>query len=120
VDAILSAKPTDEIAQEIPDEELDRDLGSGYGIFAGSSVRSAVLRFSSRAARWVAEERWHIDQIGHFEPEGTYLLRLPYSHSQELIRDILRYGQEVQVIEPEELARELKEILVATLQKYSC
>ncbi|WP_256091657.1 hypothetical protein [Candidatus Thiosymbion oneisti] len=34
---------------------LDRFLGAGFGIFSGSAVAWAVLRFSPAASRWAAD-----------------------------------------------------------------
>jgi len=119
VDAIREARALDDSAQEVPEEDLDRELGSGYGIFAGSNTRAAMLRFSSNAARWVAEEKWHKDQVGRFESDGTFTLCIPYSHEPELVGDILRYGQDVEVVEPKELRDVIRLRLQATLQNYS-
>ena len=52
-------------------------------------------------ARWVSEEVWHPAQEGEFEPDGSWLLRLPFSSARELTMDILRYGGEVEVLAPD-------------------
>jgi predicted DNA-binding transcriptional regulator YafY len=59
VDAILHARVEQAAAKDIPDAELDRVLGAGYGIFAGAETQTAVLRFTPESARWVADEVWH-------------------------------------------------------------
>lgn len=118
LDAIRAACMLDESAHEVPDADLDLQLGSGYGIFAGSLTRTAVLRFSPQAARWVAGEKWHADQIGHLEVDGSYTLRVPYSHDAELIRDLLRYGPDVEVLEPQELRNAVRTRLEEALRKY--
>ena len=118
VDAVKGAKILDEPALDIDDRDLDVELGSGYGIFAGSAVRTAVLRFSRLAAGWVSRQHWHRDQYGRYEEDGTYVLKVPYSNDAELIGDILRYGPEVEVIDP----RELRSAVISiedTAKKYS-
>lgn len=119
VDAIQSARVLDEPALEIADHDLDVELGSGYGIFAGSTVRTAVLRFSRLAARWVSRQHWHRDQSGRYEEDGTYLLKVPYASDAELIGDILRYGPEVEVIDPPELRSSVISRIEDTAKIYS-
>ena len=118
LDAIRVAHMLDESAHEVPDADLDLQLGSGYGIFGGSLTRMAVLRFPPQAARWVAGEKWHADQSGHLEADGSYTLRVPYSHDAELIRDLLRFGPDVEVLEPQELRDAVRTRLEEALRKY--
>jgi predicted DNA-binding transcriptional regulator YafY len=59
VDAMEEAQLLEAKAKEIPKGELDEYLKSGYGIFSGRGVTWAKLRFSSKAARWVAKQTWH-------------------------------------------------------------
>lgn len=105
LDAIQSAELLDDAALDIPDAELDAMFTPGYGIFSGANVEWAVLRFSPERARWVSRERWHPQQQDEFEPDGHYILRVPYSDARELVMDILKYGPDVEVIEPKELRR---------------
>lgn len=118
VDAIEKAKNLAAPAQDIPDNELDHHLASGYGIFAGSEVNWACLRFSAMRARWVAGEQWHPQQKGQLLPDGRYDLRLPYSAEPELIMDILKYGPDCEVLEPKALQQRIIRLLEETLGKY--
>lgn len=113
LDAILDAGPEKEEAIQIPDEDLDRELGAGYGIFSGEQVRTAVLRFTPEMARWVSREKWHRLQKGSFGADGSYTLEVPYSAERELVMDIMRFGPEVEVLGP----RELRESVSAALKK---
>jgi len=103
VDAIKSAQVIEEPAREVGDENLDRVLGAGYGIFSGAETQTAVLRFTPERARWVADEVWHSRQAGRIEADGSYVLELPYSQEPELVMDLLRYGAGVRVLAPEKL-----------------
>lgn len=118
VDAIRSAEMLEAAAREVPETRLDRELGSGYGIFSGESTRTAVLRFSVEVARWVSCEKWHSGQKGRFEPDGRYLLEVPYSADRELMMDILRFGADVEVLKPPELRRKIAGVLRRTLAAY--
>ncbi|MCW5655593.1 MAG: WYL domain-containing protein [Hydrogenophaga sp.] len=77
-------------AIDVPEDELDLTLGSGYGIFSGKEVQWATLRFTPERARWVAAEQWHPAQKGEWDSEGHWLLQIPYSDDRELVMDILR------------------------------
>ncbi len=90
-------------AIDVPEDELDRTLRNGYGIFSGKAVQWATLRFTPDRARWVAAERWHPEQKGEWDNEGHWLLKIPYSDDRELVMDILRHTPEVEVLAPDGL-----------------
>jgi proteasome accessory factor C len=118
LDRIESAALSDEPADDLPDEELDRRLARSYGIFSGVPRTSAVLRFSAHMARWVAEEYWHPQQNGQWLTDGSYELTVPYAEPTELVRDILRFGPEVEVVRPDSLRLLVRNQLVAALVRY--
>lgn len=115
VDAIRHAGISDKTAKTVPARELDTVLGAGYGIFGGSRVQWATLRFTPERARWVSAEEWHPQQKTRFADDGSYLMEIPYSADTELLMDILRHMPEVQVIKPEALKRRLMATLEAGL-----
>ncbi len=109
-------KVLDMAAIEVPDAELDEELGAGYGIFAGREIQWAILRFSAERARWVAAESWHPLQQGGYDREGRWTLKLPYADPRELVMDILRHVPEVEVVAPRELEDEVRQRLEAGLR----
>src|SRR5882672_12669591 len=118
VDAIRAAELRDGRAKEIPAAELDEHLGAGYGIFAGRDVQWASLRFTPEAARWVAAQSWHPKQRARFDHDGSYLLEVPYSHDRELLMEILKFGADVEVLQPSELRRRVGDALRLAAQRY--
>lgn len=118
VDSIRAARVLDEAARDVPDEDLDRELRAGYGIFAGEATEVAVLRFSPARGRWVADETWHSRQVGRFEADGSYVLEVPFSQSPELVMDILRYGADVEVLAPPALREEVAAELARASARY--
>lgn len=96
-------------ANDIQAQILDAELGSGYGIFGGSKISTACLRFSPQRAKWVSNEHWHPQQLGEFDKEGYYLMQIPFGDPRELLMDILRHGSDVEVVEPEELRAMIRE-----------
>ena len=119
VDAIRAAEMLDAPAREVKDRELDEVLASGYGIFSGRDVHWARLRFSPVRARWVASEAWHPQQKAAFEADGSYVLQVPYADDRELIMDILKYGPDVEVLDPPALRQRVRDELAGALQKYA-
>ncbi|HEX4886148.1 MAG TPA: WYL domain-containing protein [Casimicrobiaceae bacterium] len=103
VDAIAGAQLSDERAKAVDMRTVERELDAGYGVFGGGTVDWAKLRFTPTRARWVASERWHADQRGTVEPDGHYVLEVPYSDPRELMMDVLKYGADVDVLAPASL-----------------
>jgi len=118
VDAVRHARVDEAPARDVPDAELDRVLGSGYGIFAGAETETARLRFTPDSARWVADEVWHSRQVGRIEADGSYVLELPYSREPELVMDLLRHGAGVEVLAPPSLRERVAGELAAAARQY--
>lgn len=118
VDAIQDARVNEEPAREVADDDLDRVMGAGYGIFAGAETETAVLRFTPVAARWVADEVWHSRQVGRIEADGSYVLELPFSKEPELVMDLLRHGAGVEVLAPAKLRARVAAELAAAVRQY--
>jgi predicted DNA-binding transcriptional regulator YafY len=119
LDAIEHAELAEDKARDVPEAELDRYLGSSYGIFSGEPRATAVLRFSPVRARWVSRERWHPKQVGRWERDGCYTLEVPYNDDRELVMDILRHGAEVEVQSPPELRQRVRQALAQALKPYA-
>lgn len=119
LDAIEDARIIARKARTVSAAELDRALGAGYGIFRGKTLRWAVLKFSANAARWVRSEVWHTEQQGRDLPDGGYELRVPYTATPELEMDILRHGEQVEVVSPEALRKRIGERLAGAAAAYA-
>ena len=109
IDCIRSASMAGIKAREVSNKALEEYLASGYGIFGGSNLQWAKLRFTPERARWVAAEQWHPEQRSSFDVQGRYVLEVPFSVDQELILEILRHGAAVEVLEPPALRRKVRD-----------
>jgi len=105
-------------AKDISDDILDEHFSRAYGIFAGKPAHNARLRFTSQAARWVADEQWHPQQQGKVLADGGYELSIPYSDTRELMMDILKHGPDVEVIGPDVLRKLHIEKLTSAINNY--
>ena len=118
VDSILKADLVETRARNVSEKILDEVLGTGYGIFSGKKVQWAKLKFTPERARWVAQEQWHPRQKSKFEPDGSYLLEMPYADDRELLMDILKYGPDAEVLAPATLRKTVAERLRQSAKHY--
>lgn len=118
IDAIRHAELVAATAIELPREDFKQYFEKSYGIFSGSKVNWAKLRFKPERARWVSTEQWHPEQRSGFEKDGYYVLEVPYSDQRELLMDILKHGAEVEVVEPATLRETIRKLLKSALAQY--
>jgi len=118
MDAIEAATTLRKKIKAVPKKELSGFVGQGYGIFAGSEVRWARMRFSKERARWVAQELWHPQQRLTHEADGQVTLEVPFTDTRELAMDILRHGRHVEVLGPLELRVVVGEELQSAMKQY--
>ncbi|MBU1223327.1 MAG: WYL domain-containing protein [Gammaproteobacteria bacterium] len=118
VECIRAVEPLAKPTKTVAESTLNRELASSYGIFAGQPHATAVLRFTAKRARWVAEEIWHPEQQSRWLEDGRYELRLPYSDDRELLMDILKYGADVEVTGPPKLREAAKNLLEMAAGQY--
>ncbi|HKU27245.1 MAG TPA: WYL domain-containing protein, partial [Candidatus Sulfotelmatobacter sp.] len=118
LESIESAYVIDKVAIEVDESTMAEHFQGGYGIFAGTALHTAKLKFSAQRAQWVSQEVWHRDQTGTLLKDGSYLLEVPYSNDQELLMDLLRHGDQVEVLGPPELRSRMFAALCAAVKKY--
>lgn len=111
LDGIRSVVMTNEKCKDVPDSDMNEHFTKSYGIFSGGADKTAKLKFSPKAARWVSGESWHPNQRSHFEKDGSYILEFEYSQDPELIMDILKHGEDVEVLSPNDLKKKVSERL---------
>ena len=118
LDAIEAANTLDGRAKQLSLKQLEAEMDGGYGIYAGAKQQSATLLFEAQAAQWVSREQWHADQVGRWLDDGRFELKLPYASDTEIIMDILRHGDDVQVLHPAALRTAVLERLQSAVKKY--
>ena len=118
LDRMSELQLLEKATRDLSEAELDAVLTQGYGIFSGAARNSATIVFSAHAARWAAEERWHIDQVGKFLRDGRFELKVPYSNGRELLMDVLRYGPDAEITAPIALREQMRSLLTLTSENY--
>ncbi len=104
----------------IDEHEMDRYFQAGYGIYAGSDIADATIRFAPDVAKRIAKETWHPCQRGALTEDGHYELTLPFNTQQphELLMDVVRFGTQAEILAPAELRQQLATWLSRTLSVY--
>ena len=118
LDTLRDAHVSGDTAKDIDAATLDLHLASGYGIFAGAATQHATLRFSPSVAGWVEHEQWHPQQTITTLASGEIELTVPYANATELVRDILQWGADVEVIAPATLRKQVADAARATVDRY--
>ena len=104
--------------KSIEKKELDGFVGQGYGIYSGSTIKWAKMKFSKERARWVSRELWHTLQKTIEQKDGSLIMELPFSDIRELSMDILRQDRHVEVLEPKALRDEVISELQSAMRTY--
>lgn len=119
LERIRRAQPTGSGARVPADKRtLDRFVNASFGIFSGEARHWARVRFTPEAARWVADEQWHSDQLGYWVDDGRFELQVPYSDPTELLMEVLRHGPDAEIMAPAELRDQARDRQRAALKRY--
>jgi predicted DNA-binding transcriptional regulator YafY len=119
VDAITDCEQLDVEAKELDTDQLRLSMQSGYGIFGGAVKGWAKLKFTPERARWVKHEEWHPNQRSAMKKDGSLELEIPFSDERELLGDLLRFGPDVEIIEPHSLKKMASEAIQKMARLYS-
>ncbi len=118
LDAIEDVTVTATPAQMLTTEQLDAVLGSGFGIFNGTDVQWAVLRFTPSRAQYVSKQVWHPEQKSQWLDDGSYELQVPFTDARELVNEVLWHADQVEVLLPPTLRHHLQIILRTLIATY--
>ncbi len=112
-------KAADKEVKSLTNQELDKYYSQTFGIFGGEIQDVAKLKFTPHRSQWVSAEIWHHQQQGTWLDDGSYLLEIPYGNDLELIGDILKYGDQVEVLAPEILRNKVRSQVQKLVSIYS-
>ena len=119
MDGIRTAHVLEDKATEVSEKELHENFAESYGIFSGKATQRAKLRFTPEKARWVSAETWHGQQVSSFDKDGNYTLEFDYNQDPELVMEIMKHGDGVEVIGPASLKSKVRAELEKALKKYA-
>lgn len=82
---------------------LDRYLGNAWRMISDGPDVEVRLRFQPKVARNVAEVQWHKTQRVDLRPDGAVDFHVTVAGIQEISWWIMGYGDQVEVLAPDEL-----------------
>lgn len=83
----------------------DAYLGESLGMHRGDRTHHVHVVFSARQARWLREEVYHGSQVTTQRADGRLDVRLSVQGLPDVVRWLLGYGAEVEVVAPAVLRR---------------
>jgi len=92
-----------------PDFDANEYLGSSWGIIVGGEAETIKLKVAPEIARIMKETRWHPSQVVKRQKDGSAIMTFKAAPTIELSSWILKWGETVEVLEPEELRQEVME-----------
>lgn len=99
--------------------DLEHHLGKSVGIFSGEKPVTYTIRLSANASRWIQEEPWHAQQQLEFQNDGSCLLKVSAYHPMEIIPNVLKLGNEAQLLEPAEGRKAIKKVIQQMVKDYA-
>lgn len=103
LDRVLEADSTGETF-EVPGDFDVADYLEGESVFHAGEELEAVVRYSPRIARWMAE-REPVEEC----PDGSVVVRHRVADPRWIVRHVLAYGAEAELLEPVELRELVRE-----------
>lgn len=118
VNRIEAASVDSMFFQRPADFDMAKHFGRSFGVFHGTGDVRVKVRFSAAVARYVRESKWHESQDLSPQSDGSLLAEFRLSSVEELKRWLYTFGPQAEVLEPQELRREMATELQQTLQLY--
>jgi len=81
---------------------------SSFGIYKGKPTKEVTLQFSPEKSKWIREQIWHKDQKVRSLKDGSLELSFPVANFSEIKMEILKHGDQVEVIKPKSLRKMIK------------
>jgi predicted DNA-binding transcriptional regulator YafY len=114
---IEALEATGKFFQPPADFDLEAYLAGAFRILRGDRPQRIRLKFHGMIARYVAERRWHPTQAVKPADDGC-ILEFVAANLDEVVRFVLSFGSDCEVLAPEILRARVVEALSATLRVY--
>lgn len=100
-----------------PSQTVDQYLGNAWRFIPEGREYAVRLRFLPRVAANVAEVRWHATQRVTWEDDGSILFEATVDGLGEISWWILSYGENVEVLEPQELRQRIRQTALRVAER---
>jgi proteasome accessory factor B len=95
-----------------------RRLESTFTIFDEETPTTFRIRFSAGQAKYIGERRWAKGQKIEKEADGSIIFTMTTMGRWDVIRWLLSYGAEAELLEPKDLRKEIIGVLQRSLGTY--
>ena len=119
LDRIRSARLLPTTFSVPADFDIDTVLGAAWAIWQGPGGDRVVLRFAPEARQWVDESPWPAHTQRLELPGGGIEIRLDVTGEVEMRPWLMRWGANVEVLEPASLRRHIAELHAAAAALYA-
>ena len=106
LDRIERVEPADGEFEQPDDVVFERVIRNGRVFHTEDPVETATIRYSPRIARWIAER-----EATALAEDGSLVVEYPLGDDEWVIRHVLQYGPDAEVLGPERLRARLVELL---------
>lgn len=104
----------------IPDDfSLEGYLGRAWRMIPGDEDVEVEVRFDAEFAQTAADTRWHETQEVEDHPDGSCTMRFTVSGLEEICWWVLSMGPHCEVVHPPALRERVRELAVATVERYA-
>lgn len=118
VERIEGIELTEETYTIPSDFNANEYFSGAWGIVVEGEEQTVKLKFSPAIARLMEETIWHPSQVIKRETDGSVVMTLKVLYTYELVTWILGWGEKVEVLEPQELRKELLQTAKAMAKIY--
>ena len=119
IDRIARAEVTDSYFTPPEEFNLHQYQERGIGVFARGHEKTYTIRLSKRAAIWVSEDPWHIEQTVSEESDGVYHLEVSAAHDLEIIPRVLALGEDAEILTPKTTRENMAHLVAKLHEQYS-
>lgn len=107
-----------ETAFEYPsDFDAEALLGSAFDLTFGDPITAMIL-FSPKAARYATERQFGGERHVEEQTDGSIMLTLNTSGREDLLRWVIGFGSEAEILSPKDFREEARAMVAATLARY--
>jgi predicted DNA-binding transcriptional regulator YafY len=114
---IKKAEVTDIPYQMPADFDVRKVTGGSFARATVGKTYTVKLLFSGGSANWVTERQWHPEQKLNRRKDGKTELQFPARGLYEVMRWVLAWGRDVEVLSPAELKRTVAEEVEAMFKQ---
>lgn len=98
--------------------DIKKEIDSAHGIFFEGKKEKVVLRFNEKISDFAREQVWFPGQTLTEEPNGDVTLSFFVTAFPEVVREVLSFGADVEVLEPPALREIINDHIKRLSQKY--